>query len=218
MLSRATASSRISPSRTATSSKITVDTVRCRARSRSSRLSVLVESGKTLPRAYTFTIKTGDKRTIGQERGMLERGRRRLAPRLDAPRAERRQRCPDRMHAQPGKHQGRVDREKKLAGAYGNRTHQEPVSKPLTGFEDRAWHQPRTHSRLRRKKTVYDRKRRKSYRQRVRRSQEDRHHPLGPRPIVAETTLRGVDLRPPPERFLAPVETNLLGLLIGWGS
>lgn len=36
-----------------------------------------------------------------------------------------------------------------MAGAYGNRTHQEPVSKPLTGFEDRAGHQPRTHSRWR---------------------------------------------------------------------
>ena len=35
-----------------------------------------------------------------------------------------------------------------MAGAYGNRTHQEPVSKPLTGFEDRAGHQPRTHSRV----------------------------------------------------------------------
>ena len=33
-----------------------------------------------------------------------------------------------------------------MAGAHGNRTHQEPVSRPLTGFEDRAGHQPRTHS------------------------------------------------------------------------
>ena len=33
-----------------------------------------------------------------------------------------------------------------VAGTYGNRTHQEPVSKPLTGFEDRAGHQPRTRS------------------------------------------------------------------------
>jgi hypothetical protein len=29
-----------------------------------------------------------------------------------------------------------------MAGAHGNRTHQEPVSRPLTGFEDRAGHQP----------------------------------------------------------------------------
>ena len=35
---------------------------------------------------------------------------------------------------------------RELAGAYGNRTHQEPVSRPLTGFEDRAGHQPRTRS------------------------------------------------------------------------
>ena len=34
----------------------------------------------------------------------------------------------------------------KLAGTHGNRTHQEPVSRPLTGFEDRAGHQPRTRS------------------------------------------------------------------------
>ncbi len=34
-----------------------------------------------------------------------------------------------------------------MAGAYGNRTHQEPVSKPLTGFEDRAEHQLLTRSR-----------------------------------------------------------------------
>jgi hypothetical protein len=34
----------------------------------------------------------------------------------------------------------------RMAGAHGNRTHQEPVSRPLTGFEDRAGHQPRTHS------------------------------------------------------------------------
>ena len=33
-----------------------------------------------------------------------------------------------------------------MAGAYGNRTHQEPVSRPLTGFEDRAEHQLRTRS------------------------------------------------------------------------
>lgn len=33
-----------------------------------------------------------------------------------------------------------------MAGTYGNRTHQEPVSKPLIGFEDRAGHQPRTRS------------------------------------------------------------------------
>ena len=35
----------------------------------------------------------------------------------------------------------------KMAGTHGNRTHQEPVSRPLTGFEDRAGHQPRTRSR-----------------------------------------------------------------------
>ena len=36
----------------------------------------------------------------------------------------------------------------KVAGAHGNRTHQEPVSRPLTGFEDRAAHQQRTRSRM----------------------------------------------------------------------
>jgi hypothetical protein len=36
----------------------------------------------------------------------------------------------------------------KLAGADGNRTHQEPVSRPFSGFEDRAGHQPRNRSRL----------------------------------------------------------------------
>jgi hypothetical protein len=35
-----------------------------------------------------------------------------------------------------------------MAGAYGNRTHQEPVSRPLTGFEDRAEHQLLTRSPL----------------------------------------------------------------------
>ena len=35
-----------------------------------------------------------------------------------------------------------------LAGAYGNRTHQEPVSRPLTGFEDRAEHQLPTRSQM----------------------------------------------------------------------
>ena len=35
-----------------------------------------------------------------------------------------------------------------MAGAYGNRTHQEPVSRPLTGFEDRAEHQLLTRSRM----------------------------------------------------------------------
>ena len=35
-----------------------------------------------------------------------------------------------------------------MAGAYGNRTHQEPVSRPLTGFEDRAEHQLLTRSRV----------------------------------------------------------------------
>ena len=35
-----------------------------------------------------------------------------------------------------------------MAGTHGNRTHQEPVSRPLTGFEDRAGHQPRTRSRV----------------------------------------------------------------------
>ncbi len=35
----------------------------------------------------------------------------------------------------------------KMAGTHGNRTHQEPVSRPLTGFEDQAGHQPRTRSR-----------------------------------------------------------------------
>ena len=39
---------------------------------------------------------------------------------------------------------GPVLSEEGLAGAHGNRTHQEPVSRPLTGFEDRAGHQPRT--------------------------------------------------------------------------
>ena len=33
-----------------------------------------------------------------------------------------------------------------VTGAYGNRTHQEPVSKPLTDFEDRAVHQRQTRS------------------------------------------------------------------------
>ena len=41
-----------------------------------------------------------------------------------------------------------------LAGAHGNRTHQEPVSRPLTGFEDRAGHQPRTRSRVMRSKDL----------------------------------------------------------------
>jgi hypothetical protein len=36
-----------------------------------------------------------------------------------------------------------------LAGAHGNRTHQEPVSRPLTGFEDRTEHQLRKRSPLR---------------------------------------------------------------------
>ena len=35
----------------------------------------------------------------------------------------------------------------RVAGAHGNRTHQEPVSRPLTGFEDRAGHQLWAHSR-----------------------------------------------------------------------
>jgi hypothetical protein len=35
---------------------------------------------------------------------------------------------------------------KRLAGAHGNRTHQEPVSRPLTGFEDRTEHQQRKRS------------------------------------------------------------------------
>ena len=36
------------------------------------------------------------------------------------------------------------DRGINLAGAYGNRTHQEPLARPLTGFEDQAGHQDRS--------------------------------------------------------------------------
>jgi hypothetical protein len=36
---------------------------------------------------------------------------------------------------------------KVMAEAYGNRTHQEPLSRPLTGFEDRGRHQPTTRFR-----------------------------------------------------------------------
>jgi len=34
-----------------------------------------------------------------------------------------------------------------LAGVSGNRTHQEPLTRPLNGCADRAGHQPRTNSR-----------------------------------------------------------------------
>ena len=47
-----------------------------------------------------------------------------------------------------------------LAGAYGNRTHQEPLSRPLTGFEDRAEHQLRTRSRVRQDTSEHDANRR----------------------------------------------------------
>ena len=43
-----------------------------------------------------------------------------------------------------------------MAGAYGNRTHQEPVSRPLTGFEDRAEHQLLTRSRMRQDTAEHD--------------------------------------------------------------
>ena len=33
-----------------------------------------------------------------------------------------------------------------VAGAHGNRTHREPLSRPPTGFEDRGRHQPNTRS------------------------------------------------------------------------
>jgi hypothetical protein len=50
-----------------------------------------------------------------------------------------------------------------LAGAHGNRTHQEPVSKPLTGFEDRTEHQQRKRSLKRWLEAACDCKRRSSF-------------------------------------------------------
>ena len=86
--SRAMASSRTSRSRTATSSRITAAMARCRARSRSSRSSGWPTSGKTLPRAYAFTIKNGDREQSGKNMEIVARDRRRLAAHPVAPGAE----------------------------------------------------------------------------------------------------------------------------------
>jgi hypothetical protein len=50
-----------------------------------------------------------------------------------------------------------------MAGAHGNRTHQEPVSRPLTGFEDRTEHQQRKRSPKSRHETEHDYKRRNPF-------------------------------------------------------
>jgi hypothetical protein len=58
----------------------------------------------------------------------------------------------DRPKSLPGKARDddcdAMTTDESVAGANGNRTHQGPLSRPLTGFEDRAGHQPRTRSRM----------------------------------------------------------------------
>ena len=44
----------------------------------------LADTGKILPRAYSFTIKTRRQRTVGQEPGIVDRDRPRLAAHLVA--------------------------------------------------------------------------------------------------------------------------------------
>ena len=54
----------------------------------------MADSGKTLPREYAFTIKTGDHEQIGQDDRNLARDRRRLAAGLVPDDPERRQQRP----------------------------------------------------------------------------------------------------------------------------
>ena len=79
-----------------------------------------------------------------------------------------------------------------MAGAYGNRTHQEPVSRPLTGFEDRAEHQLLTRSRMRQDTSEHDANRRNPLFYRTKRSCTS-YHPILP---SRQNPTHSVSIRP----------------------
>ena len=90
-----------------------------------------------------------------------------------------------------------------MAGAYGNRTHQEPVSRPLTGFEDRPEHQLLTRSRMRQDTSEDDANRRNPLFHRMKRpctvqhpilpSRQNPTHSVSIRPLRASPALPPCD-------------------------